>query len=135
MSYGRSYQVPDYYRPPGRPSKPASSAFTSTFPELSFTADEISNALDRAYEMHSRFPTAVLYLAAHLLVIGEEHTGKPDGGSGEVTAETSVGSKRAEYAAMAESGREAFFTRTSYGRHFLALEKRIAVKGMPFLLG
>ena len=52
-----------------------------------------------------------------------EETGAADGGSGELTAE-STGPVQASYMAQAGSSREVFFTRTAYGREMIALERR-----------
>ena len=126
----------DLYRPPSRPSAPGVPDFRAQFPELQTSPDVvIANAITTAYAMHSQVRLATLYLAAHLVVLTAEDTGKPDGGSGEITSETSVGGKMVMYMQMAESGREIFYTRTSYGRTFITLERRSARRGMPFLLG
>jgi len=97
--------------------------FREYFPELSGHADDaVERALIVAREMHGLRDKATLYCAAHLIAI-DDGIPQPDGGQGEVIAE-SVGSQASRYMAMAESGRQTFFTTTSYGRVFLELELR-----------
>lgn len=118
-----------------RPSKPSVADFAAAFPEFSVDSSDVQGALDTACAIHSFKPLATLYLAAHLLVLASEDQAGPDGGSGEVTSETSVGNKLTQYKAMAETGGEVFFTRTSYGRTFLTLEKRTARHGLSVMVG
>lgn len=120
----------------GQPDKPGLPAFRSAFPELSGRADaDVSRMIDVAYQMSAVKTDATLYLAAHLLAIDAENTGGIDGGSGEIASETSVGGKLATYKTMAEkSGLDVFYSRTSYGRMFLAMERRTARRGIPILI-
>ncbi len=128
---------PDRRIPTPRPSKPSATDFRSAFPEFSATEDAlVTAAINTAYGMHSAKRLATLALTAHLLVVmNEDDISEPDGGSGEVTGETSVGNKISQYRVMADSGPEVFFTRTSYGRAFLTLEKRTARRGISAIVG
>ena len=99
--------------------------FKSRFPELGPLSDvEITAYITLACELSSVSKTAILYLAAHLYILDKHESGdKIDGGSGEVSSET-MNRKVYMYKTMAESNRDVFFTRTMYGRSFLAFEKR-----------
>ena len=102
-------------------------AFRARFPAplFSTTADEqVALAICDAQLLHSINETAVLYLSAHLLALGSETTGEPDGGAGVVTKEK-LGPKDITYLTDAgEDERRAFYATTSFGRRFLALEDR-----------
>ena len=103
--------------------------FPTAFPNA--TDADIDGALAEAELLHSIRELATLYCAAHLLALDTENfdaldnrIDKPDGGSGIVTAET-IGPRRIEYLSVAgASERDAFFASTTYGRRFLALERR-----------
>ena len=100
--------------------------FKARFPELVTGLSDlnITGYITLACELSAVSKNAILYLAAHLYVLEkEEGAGEIDGGSGEITAET-MGRKIYQYKTMAESGRDVFYTRTMYGRTFLALERR-----------
>lgn len=93
--------------------------FRTQFPELSTTSDDVvQRNLELALDLHDTSARATLYLTAHLATL------PLDGESpGELTSE-SIGPKSAEYMTQAETGDESFYTRTEYGRRFLALSRR-----------
>lgn len=99
--------------------------FRTRFPEFAQTADSIVElALSDAKLLHARCPTATLFLAAHLLTLDQDETATGvDGGNGEAS-NMSDGSESISFVTQAETGQEAFYTTTKYGRRFLALEKR-----------
>jgi len=80
--------------------------------------------IDVARTIYSDNPTGIAYLTAHLLTCGREDgiigdtVPDPDEGAGEVTSET-TGRRTLNFMAMAERGREVFYTRSAYGRLFL----------------
>ncbi len=97
--------------------------FRKEFPEFSeVTDDAVQRWIERASEIHATSETATLYLAAHLVAVDREDSGVDDG-AGVVVGE-SVGPKSVQYKTQAESGDQAFFARTKYGRLFLTLERR-----------
>ena len=83
----------------------------------------VSAALEEAALIHSHRPLGTLLVAAHLVEIGRGTAGSAL--PGEVTSVGS-GPLRTSMKTQAETGSEAFFTRTEYGRRFLVLEKRTA---------
>ena len=100
--------------------------FKKKFPELagSLTDTEITGYITMACELSNSNKTSTLYLIAHLYVLEKNEGGSlMDGGSGEITSET-MNRKMYKYQSMAESERDVFYTRTMYGRVFLAFEKR-----------
>ena len=111
--------------------------FRTNFPELvgDFAAGDnstIERVIYQACQFHRYSPQATHYCAAHLLSLFNraESVASTDsiedivgGGAGEVKKDQ-IGPMMNEYMTQAEKGRETFFTSTSYGRHFLALEKR-----------
>jgi hypothetical protein len=104
--------------------------FRDRFPEFSSIPDtEMTALLAEAKELHGLDDTATLYLAAHLAALDKSEMqdgviARVDGGGGAFTSE-SVGPKSASYATQIEmKGRDTFYVRTSYGRRFLALERR-----------
>ena len=101
--------------------------FKANFTELTGLTDtEIERILYQALQLHKHSPQATQYCAAHLYVLlkkSEAANDPIDGGGGEV-AKDQIGAQVQEYRVMAEKGREVFFSTTSYGRHFLTLEKR-----------
>ena len=109
---------------------PTPAKFLSTFPEITVSSDAVVNAAgELALRISNVSQDAVLYLTAHLLSIQSEDTGAPDGGAGEVVSER-TGPMDTKYLVQAETNREVFFTRTSYGRMFLILERRAPAR--PF---
>ena len=100
-------------------------SFRAEFPEFSTTSDDAVNRfLALAKLIHTVREAATLYCTAHLLKLEQSRE------AGNVTsAEISsrgVGPMNASYLTQAETGRESFFTSTSYGKIFLTLEKRSA---------
>ena len=117
---------------------PTVDRFRQEFPE--FAAEEhadavVQRALNNAFEMHSLKALATLYLAAHLVAIGEEHTGQPDGGSGEIIEERTGPFTQKFTPQGGKDGKGAFYARTSYGRMFLELERRTPAKRFPRVFG
>lgn len=97
---------------------------TERFPEFKdLDGDVIGTAVREACGMVHVSKDATLHCAAHLLAIREQETGTADGGSGEVIQEF-MGPQQLYYQAMAEKGREVFFSTTRYGRQVLLLEAR-----------
>ena len=99
--------------------------FREQFPEFQSTSDDVINrALNEALHIHSRRTIATLFCTAHILSLEEIRAG-----GGEISPEktgASAGSLSVNYKTQADEGWEAFFTSTSYGKHFLILEKRNA---------
>ena len=78
-----------------------------------------------ALQIHRWKELAVLYCTAHLLTLDTENAAAHDGGSGVVDSEA-LGPKKVSYVTQAsaeDTARAAFFSTTSYGRRFLALEE------------
>ena len=109
-------------------------SFRAKFPE--FTTDNYTDAavarwIATARTIHDRSLEATGFLTAHLLTIanadgvlgGSPNVAVPDGGAGEVRSET-IGPKTIDYMTQARGDGEAFYTRTSYGRTFLEIERR-----------
>ena len=102
------------------------SEFRASFPEFSESGYPdllVERWIGVARRIHDLSTDGVGFVTAHLLALDRQDTSTPDGGRGEVTGE-SLGPKSLQYRTQADSGREVFFTRTSYGRLFLTLEKR-----------
>lgn len=102
-------------------------AFRARFPAPLFADKDdtaVALAISDAQLLHTRNETAVLYLAAHLLALDSEQTGRPDGGAGVVQKEK-IGPRDIQYLTDAGTDeRRAFYATTSFGRRFLALEDR-----------
>lgn len=102
--------------------------FRVRLPEFVATADSVVEfALGDALLIYALCDTGVLYLAAHILTLHAESGvgstgGTVDGGDGETTSE-SAGGVSASFKAMADTGSEAFFATTAYGRMFLTIRK------------
>lgn len=97
--------------------------FKAKFPIFALADAVIESALAEAVIFHDVNETATLYCAAHLLALDSENTGKPDGGSGVVESEK-IGPLSRNYKNQDEEERDVFFVTTSYGRRFLAIERR-----------
>ena len=107
--------------------------FKTNFSELNFEGVDdatVDRFLYQARQFHKYSGQATQYCAAHLFSLwrlskanAEAEAPTVDGGGGEVTKDQ-IGSQIQEYKTQAEKGREVFFSTTSYGRHFLVLEKR-----------
>ena len=89
--------------------------FQADFPGVSTDVDAINAALAEAQPIFSTTELGVFLLAAHLLTIAS-------GFEQEATVER-AGQQWVTLVAQAESGEEAFFTSTIYGRRFLAHRK------------
>lgn len=99
-------------------------AFKTQFPEFNGLADGTINAvLKEAKLYHSVRELATLFCAAHLHTLNVREGAALDGGSGLVESEQ-IGPKRMTFKNQAETNRDVFFATTTYGRRFLALEKR-----------
>lgn len=111
-----------------RPAKPTTTQFRERFAEFAdpaqYADDLVQSMLDAAYQLSAVSTEATLYLTAHLVTIDAERAEPLDGGSGEIASE-SVGGRAVSYLTMAkEAGGEVFYTRTYYGRTFMALQQR-----------
>ena len=96
--------------------------FKAAYPAFNSTQDsEVNAALAEAQDLFRTTERGVFLLTAHLLTINA------DGFDAETTAER-VGEQAVSVKAQAETGRDAFYTSTLYGRRFLA--HRNARKGM-----
>ena len=114
---------------------PTISEFRTRFGEFSDAAVYpdalIQNALTVAKSISVVSVEGFKYLTAHLVIVmKEEETGAMDGGSGEVSSESSS-AQSMSYMTMAEESREVFFTRSSYGRTFMLLESRAPSRILP----
>ena len=106
--------------------------FREQFPEYAEVADHpddaIQRMLDVAKTIHAIRPLATLYCTAHFYKI-EEMRQAGISASGELLSER-AGPMSVNYVTQAETSgfgvgsRQAFFTRTEYGRQFLILEHR-----------
>ena len=106
------------------------------FPEFGatdFPDSDVQSEIAAGQELHSEDTEAALFVVAHLLALREERTAEPDGGSGEVVSD-GVGPRQASYMSQASNGHEVFFSTTSYGRTFLALERRTARRAVGFIV-
>ena len=85
----------------------------------------VETRIVEALRIHRWSELAVLYCTAHLLTLDAENVAAHDGGSGVVDSEA-LGPKQVSYVTQASAeatARAAFFSTTSYGRRFLALEE------------
>lgn len=115
--------------------KPQASDFRDLFPE--FTEADYPDALverwiETAGYIHSVTLRGWLFLTAHLLSIAKsdgalDGVATPDQGQGLLRVER-LGEKRKEYSYSSDSME--FYDRTSYGRMFRQLDKRVAVTGI-----
>lgn len=109
---------------------PTVAEFREFFGELEAEVDDkITSAIQTAFEMTAVSRTAILYCAAHVLVVSKENSPDADGGAGEVSSET-IGPRKVIYTTTAQDGREVYFSRTGYGRTFLQLERRSVARTM-----
>ena len=110
-------------------------AFRATFPEFNdgdYPDPAITGWITQAKALHDVSGWATLFLAAHLITIARADGAgihELDGGDGEVSEET-IGPKRVMYVTQAKKDGESFYTRSSYGRRFLELERRAAGRVM-----
>ena len=103
--------------------------FRAQFPEFLSSIDvDVERVLTEALLIHSARPLATLFCAAHLLSFNKQVAA----GSTPAT-ETSMrkaGPLSSSSITQAETGWQAFFTSTPYGRRFLILEQRTARSGI-----
>ena len=103
--------------------------FRERFGEFSGVADEdVAEWIQFAYELSDVTRRATMYTAAHLIALDQSERpggamGRADDRGGTIVAE-SFGPKKLQYAQMAMTAREVFYTRTPYGRMALSLENR-----------
>ncbi len=107
--------------------------FREQFPEFSASSDaQVERVLAEATEIHNQSKRATLFLAAHLLKLDQQTSDGVESSPEKESA--SAGALSVSYKTQAETGREAFFTSTSYGKRFLTLEKRNARSGIGVLV-
>ena len=94
------------------------------FPQATSPDENVNRVLAEAREIHCVSDLATLFCAAHLLALDQGPRGI-GAGSGEATMKQ-AGPLRASYRTQAETGRQTFFTSSSYGRRYLVLEQRSA---------
>ena len=102
---------------------PSVAELRARFPE--FTTERYADATVEAVIADSERlwkwdDEARLFLIAHLLVLDSERSLLPDGGSSVVASER-IGARAMTY--VKDEG-DAFYLRTSFGREFLALQRR-----------
>ena len=119
---------------------PSANEFRADFPEFPetktgpdgnpvdvWTDAKLAPILAAAYQIHALEPYLTKLLAAHLATLDAEAVSEADYGSGEIKHEE-AGPRKVDYVTMARDGGEAFYTRSSYGRMFLAMENRMPAK-------
>lgn len=108
------------------------SDFRSQFPELDDKTDaEINRAAGVAVALASNSDLELLYCTAHIAVLDAERQSTPDGGSGEVMSESTMGARSVAYRTQASNGRETFYSTTLYGRTLLMLVKANPASALP----
>ena len=107
------------------------SLFRSRFPEFGsgqpagVDDSTVERALADGDRLHTVTTLGQMLAAAHLLAIASEDTGKPDGGSGIVTAQQlGPESFTFQVPARADDVFQTWLASTSYGRKLIALEAR-----------
>lgn len=101
-------------------------AFRVAYPEFdeARSSDAVVELwLARALLIHSVNAECVYALVAHLIAVDEADSEDQVGGSGEVT-QVQTGPRWTTYSPLAKKPSDGFYTRTKYGRLFLALEGR-----------
>ena len=107
---------------------PTRAGFRTAFPEFSGTEDAaVDRWLARARLRHDVVEQLTYMLTAHLLTLDAQEDREDVGGSGELITEQ-VGQQLATYQPHAKRAGEEFYTRTSYGRLFLELERAVPRK-------
>lgn len=92
----------------------------------------IDTLIAEAKSIHNRKPLATLWLAGHLMRLELDRL---DGLELDGEAKSKhTGAMRADYVTMAETGPDAFFTSTTYGKTFRTLEKRLPRTGIGALI-
>lgn len=121
--------------------------FRAQFPELATRSDAaVQRAIEEAYLLHRIRKLATMYAAAHVLTVNDvDEAGESGSSAGSVTVHGEISMKKVgplslEYTTTSgtQTGNTntksavdvTFFSRTEYGRHFLALEARSARAGM-----
>ena len=92
------------------------------FPQATSPDENVNRVLAEAREIHCVSDLATLFCAAHLLALDEGPKGI-GAGSGEATMKQ-AGPLRVRYLTQAKTGRQVFFSSSTYGRRFLTLELR-----------
>lgn len=112
--------------------------FREQFPEYDSKSDaEILLYLNNALLLHAICEMATVYLSAHLLTINDENGvggagGSVDGGGARETLSEASKSLNASFKTIAETGTDAFYSVTPYGRMYIVL--RNACPGKRFSL-
>ena len=113
-------------------------SFRTRFVEFDAAAvsDPLLNLyLEEALDVFDLCPRAVIFLAAHLIVldqvsgVGVSGGASVDGGDGELISDK-VGSVSGTYRSMADKGKDTFYTTSVYGRRYIVL--RNACSGYSF---
>ena len=110
---------------------PSLTDFRAKFPEFSDVADgRMEELLEESFELHNRSTKATLYLAAHLAALDEAERlagaiAPVDGGGGVFASENPGPVSFSYQTQIVREGRDVYFSRTPYGRRFLALERRV----------
>ena len=98
--------------------------FRAQFPEFDGMDEPVVlQWLETARDIHALSDRALIWCAAHLIVLDRDEERQIDRGTGEVE-EDRAGPKRVRFRAQTRDERDTFFTRTRYGRMFLQLERR-----------
>ena len=111
-------------------------AFRAQFPEFApadYPDSVVTMWLECARGIHRLSEKATLFLTAHLVALdAEERAGGAAGvdGGGNEYEEEQIGPKRVRYRKQSADERDTFYTRTSYGRLFLQLERRTPAHAM-----
>lgn len=105
--------------------------FREEYSEFSDTSDtDVQKWLDRALLLHSVNEDCVYALCAHLLTLEDEPFEDQVGGSGEITS-VQTGPRWTQYMTQAKENREVWFSRTRYGRFYLAMSRRLPKRAFP----
>lgn len=114
--------------------------FRVRFSEFVATTDSVVElAIEDALLIYALCDAGVLYLSAHILTLHAESGvgsagGVVDGGDSEVTSE-SGGGVSASFKSMADTGSDAFFATTAYGRMFLTIRKTSVGRAFSVRIG
>ena len=96
------------------------------FTEALYDDAAVTAAISVAAALFSFDTDAICDLSAHLLSIASEDNRAADNGAGVVTSEE-IGDRIVQYKTVAETGDEAWYARTAYGRLFLQRRRASAV--------
>ena len=98
------------------------------FAEAEFPDAAVNAAANFAGELAGNGSNMMLlYATAHVLALDSERQTTPDGGSGIVMSESSAG----QSVSYENQEGDAFFKSTTYGRKYLALERRHSLTMVP----